>query len=139
MGSKRFDDGHPPEEEHDGFDPEEGENEGSDFIVLGQELARANAEEELRLAKGNVEKSPIPDQKYDRWRGETSLIRPVPLPLDSAIAEVCKRFADGGRIRRANAYGPQSVWTEFYTLITFADRAAVFAIQGMDLDGSSAG
>jgi hypothetical protein len=130
MGENQFDPGHPAGEEDDSFRSEEGV-EGTDYIVLGRELASAAAAEERRLARGNLEKSPMPDQAYDHWRGDTRLIRPVPLPLDSAIAELCKRFATADERTREGLRSAISM-DEFYTLLAFAKRAAVFAIRGRD-------
>ncbi len=125
-------------ENDDGAEGSTPEVDRGDFIVLGEELARATAAEELRKAQGELELSPMPEQVYDYWRGETSLIRPVALPLDSAIAELCKRFAAADERAREHLRSAISM-DEFYTLLTFARRSAVFAIRGRDANWVEAG
>ncbi len=122
----------------DGAEGSAPEDDRGNFVVLGEELARAAAAEELRKAQGESEPSPMPEQGYDYWRGETSLIRPVALPLDSAIAELCKRFAAADDRRREHLRSAISM-DEFYTLLTFARRSAVFAIRGRDATWVEAG
>ncbi|HKB41748.1 MAG TPA: hypothetical protein VKD72_35310, partial [Gemmataceae bacterium] len=65
--------------------------ESSDAIVLGAELAAASQAEQRRLARAQPARSPMPDQEYDFESGEMSLLRPVPQPLDSRLASLCKR------------------------------------------------
>jgi hypothetical protein len=136
--SKKPSENAPVSKGDDGWSGPEAASEQADFIIIGKELASAADAEERRKARENVESSPMPDQVYDFWRGEMSLIRPVALPLDAATAELCARFmaADGPARERMRAAISMN---EFYTLLTFAQRAAVFAIRGCDASWLEAG
>jgi len=107
--------------------------ESSDAIVLGAELAAASQAERRRLARAQPARSPMPDQEYDFESGEMSLLRPVPQPLDSRLASLCKRFAKSDDETRTAMRAAISM-EEFYTLLTFAHRAAVFAIREQSAD-----
>jgi hypothetical protein len=102
--------------------------EDSDPVILGGELAAATEAERRRLAKARQGKSPMPDEEYDFERGEMSLLKPVLHPLDSKLASLCERFATSSDRRRAALRTAISMG-EFYTLLEFARRAAVFAIR----------
>lgn len=97
-------------------------------IVLGEQLAKAAAAEEKRKAKGRQEKSPLPGQKYELQDGELKLLRPRPAPLDAALAEVVHEFAKADEATRAKMRSVTSM-DEFYTLLTFSRRAAVFSLR----------
>lgn len=72
--------------------------------------------------------SPIPDKGYNiRWDGMT-LLRPIPHRLDSTLAALCRRYADGDEAQRAALRASISM-AHFYTLLAFAHRAAVFALR----------
>jgi len=101
--------------------------------VIGQELAEAQAAEHRRKQKGALSQSPVPDGMYDFWRGEQSLINPNQNSLDLALVELCKRFAESDAESRADMRAAISM-DEFYTLLTFSHRAAVFAIRERDAD-----
>lgn len=102
--------------------------ETSDCIVLGGELAAARQAERRRRSKALLAKSPMPDLEYDFERGELSLLKPVLHPLDRRLASLCKRFAKSSEEKRAAMRAAISK-EEFYTLLAFAHRAAVFAIR----------
>ena len=97
-------------------------------IVLGEEFAKARAEEERRKKKGGIGKSPMPATTYDFWRGEESLINPTKNSLDSELSRLCERFAKSNARARAGLRNSVSL-DEFYTLLTFSRRSAVFAIR----------
>jgi hypothetical protein len=84
--------------------------------------------EDQRKARGNTGKSPMPDETYDFWRGETHLINPAPSALDSRLRELCQSFAKSGVESRAKTRESISE-DEFYTLLTFSERAAVFGLR----------
>jgi hypothetical protein len=96
--------------------------------VLGEELAKAEEAERQRKSRGDTGKSPMPDGDYDFWRGETYLINPAPSALDSTLRKLCRSFAKGGAESRAKTRASISM-DEFYTLLTFSKRAAVFGIR----------
>jgi hypothetical protein len=98
------------------------------IVVIGQEMAAATRAEQRRLEKAQPARSPMPEQGYDFEHSHLSLLKPVPHPLDSALASLCKRFARNDPQERAAMRAAISM-DEFYTLLAFARRAAVFAIR----------
>jgi len=68
---------------------------------------------------------------YDFWRGETSLIDPRPSPADDEVRQVARAFAAAGASRRAEMRDDMSM-NDFYSLLTFARRASVFAMRSSD-------
>jgi hypothetical protein len=102
--------------------------EPKNAYVLGEQLAKAEEAEQQRKSSGNTGKSPMPVGDYDFWRGETYLINPAPSALDSKLRELCRNFAKGGAVSRAKTRASISM-DEFYTLLTFSKRAAVFGIR----------
>jgi hypothetical protein len=104
-----------------------------DALVLGQHLAAADTAEQRRKQRGDMPKSPMPDGTYDFWRGEQSLIGPTQNSLDSALREFCRAFAEADEDSRARIR--ESISTdEFYTLLMFSKRAAVFAMREQNVD-----
>ena len=102
--------------------------EPKNAYVLGEQLAKAMEVEQQRKPRGGTGKSPMPNGEYDFWRGETYLINPAPSALDSKLRELCRNFAKGGAVSRAKTRASISM-DEFYTLLTFSKRAAVFGIR----------
>ncbi len=70
----------------------------------------------------------MPGQKYDYQGDELGLLRPRQVPLDSALAELTREFAKADARIRATIRGSISM-DEFYRLLTFSQRAAVFALR----------
>ena len=70
-------------------------------------------------------------QTYDFWRGETSLIDPRPSPADDEVRRVTRAFAAAGSSRRSELRDDMSM-NDFYSLLTFARRASVFAMRSKD-------
>lgn len=97
-------------------------------VVMGQQMAAAIRAEQRRLAKAQSAKSPMPEQGYDFEHQFLSLLKPVPHPVDSALASLCRRFVRSDPQERAAMRTTISM-DEFYTLLAFARRAAVFAIR----------
>jgi hypothetical protein len=100
----------------------------SEPVVIGQEIADAYEAERKRMEAGKHGTSPIPEATYDFWRGELRLTDPSRLPLHSQIAAVCRSFAQLDAGSRNDMRGSISL-DEFYTLLTFSRRAAVFAMR----------
>lgn len=96
--------------------------------VIGEEYAKAVAVEQQRKQNQTGQKSPMPAGQYDTWRGEESLINPTKNSLDSELVGLCQRFAKSDTQTRA-AMRTSISMDEFYTLINFANRAAVFAMR----------
>lgn len=107
------------------------EDEGRPVVVLGEALAAAAAAERTRLRTAQGLTSPLPALTYDRWQQDHDLLRPVRRPLDDAIASLCDQFAaaatDRASWRRAISM------QEIYTLLTFSQRAVVFALRSRDV------
>ena len=102
-------------------------------IVLGQLRANARKIEELRKARTDLEKSPLPALRYDAWRGEQDLRILSQLPLDSQLTEIINDYLTQDQAKRQRIRDSISM-DEFYTLLTFARRAAVFAIREKNRD-----
>ena len=102
--------------------------EPKNAYVLGEQLAKAVEAEQQRKSRGDTGKSPMPDGDYDFWRGETYLINPAPSALDSTLRKLCQSYAKGGAGSRAKTRSSISM-DEFYTLLIFSKRAAVFGIR----------
>lgn len=102
-------------------------------VVLGAELARAREAERAREKAPHGE-SPMPAGEYDASRGEHDLADPVRVPRDAALAELARRYAASDADARA-ALRRAVGMDEFYELLTFARRAAVFAIREADPAG----
>jgi hypothetical protein len=101
--------------------------------ILGEPMAKAIEAEQQRKAMGDTVKSPMPDMKYDFWRGEQNLIKPVQASLDSILSDLCQDFAKNDAATRAKIRASMSM-DEFYTILTFSRRAAVFAIRKQESD-----
>jgi hypothetical protein len=102
-------------------------------FVLGQQLADAHeAERTWRESRGGGN-SPLPDTEYDFWRGDLSLIRPSANRLDDDIRRVCNQYALSGADQRSKIRHSISM-EQFYTLITFAKRSAVFGLREANAD-----
>lgn len=99
-----------------------------DVVVIGEEMAEAlEADRRHAKARGTGD-SPLPAEEYDPSRGELSQLNPSPAPLDSALATVVRRYAASdaaGRQKMRDAIDMDG----FYTLRTFAQRAAVFGLR----------
>jgi hypothetical protein len=73
-------------------------------------------------------KTLLPARRYDDSRCERSLWNPVPVPLDSELAGIARRYAASdaaGRARMRDLVNDEY----YYELLTFAERAAVFALR----------
>jgi hypothetical protein len=110
----------------DGNDPEQG------VYVIGREMAKA-AEAEKRWRQQGIRESPLPKQVYDFWHGDRNLIDPAPNSLDDALREIAGRYASSDPQQRAAIR--QSINMDgFYTLMTFGQRSAVFAMRERNAD-----
>jgi hypothetical protein len=102
-------------------------------VVLGREEAMADAAERLRLQQATRDDlSPLPIGEYDASKGEHRLLGARPAPLDFALAATCRDLAAAPEDQRAQARRRISK-NEFYTLLTFAQRAAVHGIRERNL------
>ena len=98
-------------------------------LVLGQQLAQADAMEQQRLSRRDLPPSPMPMESYaDR---EHNLVNPKPVPLDESIRRVVQRYRASDATVRGSMRDSISM-DEIYTLFTFAQRAAVFGMRDHD-------
>ena len=105
------------------------EPQPSQTFVIGAEAAQAQRAEEARLAKPNVEPSPLPPNlKFDSWRGHLDLVDPPRHPLDDELKALCDRFSGSDATERARLRDAASL-DDFYTLLGFSNRSAVFAMR----------
>jgi hypothetical protein len=95
-------------------------------IVLGTQLASAFAAEKQRLARGGHGPSPMPPGGYSSV--EANLNAPVQSPFDLALRDFVRRYAAADPDTRMDMRDATSM-DELYTLLTFASRQAVFAMQ----------
>lgn len=102
-------------------------------VVLGQQMANARAAEQQRLANPPDVPSPLPAATYDSAEGSRDFLNPTPLALDSQLAELCRRIAALEPAARAATRRSISM-REFYTLLTFARRMALFALRERSVD-----
>ena len=102
-------------------------------IVIGQQLADASAAEAKWLESGDGGESPLPDTGYDFWRGDLNLIAPTANPLDDQIRRCCTRYAGENTDERSKIRQSISM-DQFYTLINFAKRSAVFGVREAKAD-----
>lgn len=99
-------------------------------VVLGVEFAAALAAEERRRARAGLAKSPMPapDDDYDPESNDLHLIRPRICPVDTAIAKLTRKFAKADEAQRSAIRESISL-DEFYMIVKFSGRAAVFALR----------
>ena len=97
-------------------------------VVLGTEALKAEEAESRRKASGEAGKSPMPAGGYEFNREELGLVNPKPNALDAALTELCRRYARSDAQARAQMRRSISM-DEFYTLLSFAGRMAVFGLR----------
>ena len=107
------------------------DNQSNEPYVLGQQYADALTQEQARLKTGNFSSSPLPAGQYESRTGEFELLNPDPSELDGLIRESCKLFSKLPTTERVKFSAAISMG-EFYKLITFARRVAVFALRTKD-------
>lgn len=107
-------------------------------VVLGAELAAARKAEEERIAAGVAGPSILPSDGYDLESGDSSLVSVHPLPIDLGLRSIAKQFQGWDSDRRQAATHRLS-FDDQYTLISFAERAAVLALNTDPVEWCRAG
>jgi hypothetical protein len=107
-------------------------------VVLGAELAAAHKAEEERIAAGVPGPSILPPDGYDSESGDSSLVSVRPLPLDLELRSIAKQFQEWDSARRQAATHRLS-FDDQHTLIIFAERAAVLALNTDPVEWCRAG
>lgn len=100
----------------------------SETVVLGQQMAVAEANEAARLAPGSVGLSPMPKSQYDQESGDYDFGSVSERPLDRELQALVRAFQVWSPDKRAEGQRAISM-DEQYTLIHFANRSAVLALQ----------
>jgi hypothetical protein len=96
--------------------------------MLREQRTQNRANAQPRVVRPPQNPSPMPDMKYDFWRGEGSLVNPSENALDIALQQLARRFTSEDEATRATLRSGVHL-REFYTLLTFGARAAVFAMR----------
>ena len=98
--------------------------------VIGEQMAQARRAEEARLSNSETRPSPLPaNLRYDPWAGDLDLSDPVEHPLDDELSTLCQSLAVSDLPSRSQFRDSASM-DDFYTLLHFGQRAAVFAMRG---------
>lgn len=87
----------------------------------------------VRVATDTTASRPIAAQtRYDRWTGDFDLVQPVEREADIALRILCRRYARRDDAERRWMRSAMST-NDLSTLMTFADRSAVFAMRDRQL------
>jgi hypothetical protein len=87
----------------------------------------------VRVATDTTRSRPIAAQtRYDRWTGDFELVQPVEREADIALRILCRRYARRDDAERRWMRSAMSL-NDLSTLMTFADRSAVFAMRDRQL------
>lgn len=107
-------------------------------VVLGLEMAAAEAAERARLSKGGFSPSPLSGKSYDAERGEYNLLILVHAPLDSEIAGLVRAWLASGESERNQLRCALNL-DDNYTLIQFAKRMAAQALSERSVESYALG
>ena len=103
-------------------------------LVLGQQLADARKAERARVASGPNSSSPMPKDTYPTDEGILAWLKPKQLPLDIDLKELSRRAAALDADAHARMRHAISM-DEFYTLLAFSRRMALFSIREKSPEG----
>lgn len=104
-------------------------SEHDDAFQIGASMATAaEADKRHRKRYGNAI-SPFAHIAYDKWKGEDDdFLDPIESPVDSKIQNLLCEFASASRKERKDVRARLSM-NDFYTLLTFSSRMAIFAMR----------
>ena len=101
----------------------------SEPYVIGEQMALAQRAEQARLSNPTAGPSPLPaNQHYDSSLGDLDLSDPPKHPLDDELSALFHRFAASDPAGRSRLRDSASM-DDFYTLLSFSRRSAVFAMR----------
>ena len=100
-------------------------------LVLGQELANAAREQASHSRRGDFGPSPIPTTGYRADSDHIGLVNIEWDPFDEELVALTHRFASADLAERERMRAAASM-DDFYTLIGFARRSAVFSLKRKD-------
>lgn len=99
------------------------------IVIIGEEMAQARRAEAARPPGLKNAPSPLPtDLRYDYWLGDLNLSDPVERPLDRELSALCQRFAASDLPTQSRLRDTASM-DDFYTLLSYGQRSAVFAMR----------
>jgi hypothetical protein len=101
-------------------------------VVLGEPHARGAPVSKARKSTGNGGPSRLAGREYDAAHGQLNLHDPAPSPLDAEIRRLLERLLEASAGTRA-AFGKSLSVEDQSTFVTFAQRAAVFAMRDRSL------
>ncbi len=97
-------------------------------VVIGAQIAEADARERLHRQQYAHIPSPLPPRKYHAEDGEMTLIDPQVVDLDRELRSICSR-ANGFSEEERQDFRNGATIDDFYTLLNFARRSSVFALR----------
>lgn len=100
-------------------------------VVIGTQIAEADARERLHRQQFAHLPSPLPPRKYHPEDGEMTLIDPQVLDLDRELQSICSRVVGFSADERGEFRNGATI-EDFYTLLNFARRSSVFALREHD-------
>jgi hypothetical protein len=106
----------------------------SEPYVIGEQMAQAQRAEQTRLSNSQAGPGPLPTNlHYDGSLGDLDLSDPEKHPLDDELSTLCHRFAASDPAGRSRLRGSTSM-DDFYTLLSFSRRSAVFAMRDRKIE-----
>jgi hypothetical protein len=103
------------------------------IFAIGGELAEARRAETEHLHSHPDAPSPMKNIKYDFWKGDLDLISPNVTAVDQDISGFLATFAAGSDSTQGDIRSRIKM-EEFYQLLTFGRRMAVFSLRSGDME-----
>ncbi len=100
-------------------------------FVIGREIAAASAADQKWQEQRDPNQPALLPSGYDHLRGDLNLINPAPNDLDEIVRNLCRRYSGADQEQRSSIQDSISM-DEFYSLLTFCKRTAVFAMRKND-------
>ena len=100
-------------------------------LVIGREMAAARCAEAEHFQTHPVSPSPLPTVRYDFWHGDLDLISPSEREADQKLAEFLTAFSLADPSSREHMRSRMTM-DDFYQLMTFSKRMAVFGLRTGD-------
>lgn len=102
--------------------------------VIGEQMAQARRAEQARLSNSTAESRPMPaNLRYNAWLGDLDLSDPERSPLDDELITLCQSFTGSDPTSRSQFRDSASM-DDFYTLLAFGRRSAVFAMRDRETE-----
>ncbi len=101
------------------------------FEIGGEYAAALESELVHQQAREGAEPSPLAGVQYDFWAGHQDLVRLVSTPVDDIVRGLVTSYRQADNDERSQIRSALTM-DDFYTLLTFARRGAVRALQATD-------